>query len=279
MVCLIMLPTVNSALRRNESLTALMDAYSYIDEPRNGLTNMAIDDAMLDFAGERRAVVLRLYQWSEPTLSLGYFQRISDRDSHLPSRDLQMVRRATGGGAIVHHHDLTYSLAVPQSSSSVGAAPTIYEAVHAAMVEWLEELGLAARQWRETYNLQTASVHTAANSKAEFLCFHRRSEGDVIVGDHKVMGSAQRRSRGALLQHGSLLVAKSIHAPSLWGLQDLLLRESRFSAEEVRLRIQRGIDALLGVRVQCSENMAQQLNTLATVKLARFAAPEWRCRA
>ena len=261
-----------------------MDAFSYIDEPRCGLMNMAIDDAMLEFADEHRAVVLRVYRWSEPTLSLGYFQKISDRESHLPSSDLQMVRRATGGGAIVHHHDLTYSLAVPQSNSSVGAAPAIYAAVHEVFVEWIAELGLAARQWRETYNLQTTGVHPTAFSKSEFLCLHRRSDGDVVVGDHKVMGSAQRRGKAALLQHGSLLIAKSDHAPSLLGLQELLpngakmMAKHRLFAEEVRLRIQRGIDALLRVRVQCGKHLNQELQLLASVKRARFAAQEWRNR-
>jgi lipoate-protein ligase A len=265
-------------------LIGLMDAFSYIDEPRSGLMNMAIDDAMLDFADERRAVVLRLYQWSEPTLSLGYFQRIRDRDTHLPSRDLLVVRRATGGGAIVHHHDLTYSLAVPQLSSSVGAATAIYGVVHQAIVEWLCELGLAARQWQETYNLQTPSVQRTVLSKSEFLCFHRRSQGDVVVGDHKVLGSAQRRSKGALLQHGSLLVAKSEYQPSLVGLLDLLsiegeiLANQRLFSEEMRSRIQRGIDALLGVRVQCVDHLTEQLCPAATCKMARFGAAEWRCR-
>lgn len=261
-----------------------MEAYSYIDEPRSGLMNMAIDDAMLEYADECRAVVLRVYQWSEPTLSLGYFQKISEREGHAPGSNLPLVRRATGGGAIVHDHDLTYSLAVPQSSSTVGAAPAVYAAVHKVMVEWLVELGLAARQWQETYNLQTASEQRLANSKTEFLCFHRRSEGDVVVGDHKVMGSAQRRSKGALLQHGSLLMAASDHAPSLLGLRELLtdradvLAKYRLFAEEVQVRIQRGIDALLGVRVQYSNELAQQMHNLAAVKMARFAAPEWRCR-
>ena len=76
-----------------------MDAYSFIDEPRSGLMNMAIDDAMLEYAAEQRVVVLRLYQWAEPTLSLGYFQRIADRGLHLPSSRIAVVRRATGGGA------------------------------------------------------------------------------------------------------------------------------------------------------------------------------------
>jgi lipoyl(octanoyl) transferase len=261
-----------------------MDAYSFIDEPRSGLMNMAIDDAMLEFADEHRVVLLRLYQWAEPTLSLGYFQRASDRELHLPSSHLQMVRRTTGGGAIVHHHDLTYSLAVPQSSSSVGAAPAIYEAVHRVIVEWLRELGLAAQQWRETYNLQTTTVAATATSKAEFLCFHRRSEGDVVVGEHKVLGSAQRRSQGALLQHGSLLIAQSVHAESLLGLREILQDEPellaswRLFSEEVRRRIQRGIDGLLEVRFQCDPRLTDEMQKRAIAKVARFAAAEWRNR-
>ncbi len=262
-----------------------MDAYGYIDEPRSGLMNMAIDDAMLEFADQRRIVMLRLYQWSEPTLSLGYFQKVKDRDLHPMSSDLEMVRRATGGGAIVHHHDLTYALAVPQSSVSVGAAPAIYSAVHDVFVEWLMELGLEARQWQATYNLQTTSGYADKSSKSEFLCFHRRSEGDVVVGDHKLVGSAQRRNKGALLQHGSLLTAKSCYAPSLIGLRDLLPNEgevmSKFRpfVEELCRRIERGIDALLEVSVQCDPDLVEQVHLLASVKMARFAALEWRCRA
>jgi lipoate-protein ligase A len=262
-----------------------MEAFSYIDEPRSGLMNMAIDDAILDFSDAHRAVVLRIYQWSEPTLSLGYFQKISHRALHLPSSNLAVVRRATGGGAIVHHHDLTYSLAVPQSNASVGAAPAIYSVVHAAIVEWLTEMGLAAMQWRETYNLPTTSVQLAASNKSEFLCFHRRSEGDVVVGGQKVLGSAQRRSSGALLQHGSLLVAMSDHAPSLPGVRDLgpiageMMANLRIFSEEMRLRIQRGIDALLGLSFQCSSGLNGELDALATVKMAKFGSPQWRCRA
>ncbi|MDX1927408.1 MAG: hypothetical protein SFV81_12880 [Pirellulaceae bacterium] len=266
-------------------MAELMDAYSFIDEPRSGLTNMAIDDAMLEYSDEHRVVVLRVYEWSEPTLSLGYFQRLSDREAHVPSRELQLVRRATGGGAIVHHHDVTYALAVPQSSSSVGAAPAIYSALHEAVVKWLCELGLAAKQWREPYNLPTSEAVPAAHGKTEFLCFHRRSDGDVVVGEHKVMGSAQRRSKGALLQHGSMLIAQSEHAPSLEGLQELLpdarglLANRRLFADELRLRIQRGIDSLLGVSVQYKSGPVQQFQEFAKFKEAKFAAEQWRARA
>ncbi len=262
-----------------------MEAFSYLDQPRSGLMNMAHDDAMLDFADERRVAVLRLYEWSEPTLSLGYFQRIEEREQHEASRSIALVRRATGGGAIVHHHDLTYALAVPQANASVGAAPAVYAAVHAAMVTWLNELGAEARQWQETYNLPTPDAPQAASSKAEFLCFHRRSLGDVVVGQHKILGSAQRRGKAALLQHGSLLLATSAHAPTLRGLDSLVPAsalnwgDGKDFARQMLLRIERGIDALLGERFKCGAHLAEELLSAATVKMAKFEAPHWRCRA
>ncbi len=261
-----------------------MEAFSYLDQPRSGLMNMAYDDAMLDFADERRVAVLRLYEWSEPTLSLGYFQRIEEREQHEASRSLAMVRRATGGGAIVHHHDLTYALAVPQTNASVGAAPAVYAAVHAAMVTWLNELGAEAQQWQETYNLPTPDAPRAGSKKTEFLCFHRRSFGDVVIGEHKVLGSAQRRGKAALLQHGSLLLATSVHAPTLTGLESLLPEEvvksdgERLFARQMQLRLERGIDALLGERFKCGAFLAEELHSAATVKMAKFEAPHWRCR-
>jgi len=198
---------------------------------------------------------------------------------------LPMVRRATGGGAIVHHHDLTYALAVPQASSRVGAAPAIYNAVHSAVVEWLSDMGLAAQQWREPYNFPASAPPTRAPGKSEFLCFHRRSEGDVVVGDHKILGSAQRRNKEALLQHGSLLIATSPHAPTLSGLQEILpacgasLAKGRQFAEELLLRVQRAIDVLLGVRIKWNADLSREMYSLGTVKVAKFEAPAWQDRA
>lgn len=266
-----------------------MEAYSYIDQPRSGLMNMAIDEAMLEFADQHQVVVLRLYEWSEPTLSLGYFQKVGEREEHEASRSISLVRRATGGGAIVHHHDLTYALAIPQASSTVGAAPATYAAVHAAMVEWLNEMGVAARQWEETYKLPTPGAPSAGLSKTEFLCFHRRSSGDVVVGEHKVLGSAQRRGKAALLQHGSLLLATSQYAPSLVGLERMLpagerlksgkgAAEFRLFATEMLLRLERGIDALLGVELKCAGDVTDSLLTAAAVKAAKFESPSWLLR-
>src|SRR5688572_3671775 len=83
-----------------------------IDPPARGAWNMAVDELLLEEAC-RGARALRLYQWSEATLSLGYFQAAAERTEHTASRDCPLVRRASGGGAIVHHRELTYCLAMP----------------------------------------------------------------------------------------------------------------------------------------------------------------------
>lgn len=175
---------------------------------------MERDQQMLEYVSEHPVILMRVYTWSSPTLSLGYFQPYKDRNAHPQSESIAVVRRATGGGAIVHHHDVTYSIAIPPSLlvEQIGAAQPVYDAIHDAMVDWLCERDFPAAKWSEP---------TCKSDKCSFLCFERRSLGDVIVGPAKVMGSAQRRLRGGLLQHGSLLLKTSTHAPSLQGLSEL----------------------------------------------------------
>jgi hypothetical protein len=90
-----------------------VDIRLIIDPPQNGAWNMAVDEALLLDAIEDGSATLRFYQWSEPTLSLGYFQRYADRNQHHASRNCAIVRRQSGGGAILHDRELTYSLVLP----------------------------------------------------------------------------------------------------------------------------------------------------------------------
>ena len=85
-----------------------------------GARQMALDEALLESAAERGSATLRFYRWSEPTLSLGYFQDYAERDSHAASRNCALVRRQTGGGAILHDRELTYSLAIPRAHPWLG---------------------------------------------------------------------------------------------------------------------------------------------------------------
>lgn len=182
-----------------------------IDEPADGAWNMAVDEVLLARAAEQGDWTLRLYGWREATVSLGYFQQLAERDGHAPSRQCPLVRRASGGGAIVHDREITYSLAAPLDRAS-DASRRLYRHIHAALVGVLARLGVRAR-------LCEAAPRQPAPEP--FLCFQRHTAGDVLLGDAKIVGSAQRRRLDAVLQHGSLLLGRSPAAPELPGIESL----------------------------------------------------------
>jgi lipoate-protein ligase A len=185
---------------------------------------MGVDEVLLGDAAERDVATLRFYEWSEPTLSLGYFQSYEDRNQHAPSQNCSVVRRQTGGGAILHDRELTYSLALPAAHPLARNTQRIYTAVHDAFIAALKPfMATQASMWTLRRLHEPSKL---SPSQEPFLCFARRACGDVVLVDNngnesKLLGSAQRRHRGAILQHGSLLVERSPFAPELAGWLDL----------------------------------------------------------
>lgn len=240
----------------------------FVDEPAAGDWNMAVDEVLLEGAAERQRAALRFYRWSEPTLSLGYFQHARDRERHPPSRDCPLVRRQTGGGAILHDREWTYCLAVPLAHPLAADATRLYTAVHEALRSALAEFGVAT-------TLGTARQHSAAAAEP-FLCFQRRTPGDVLFGNSKICGSAQRRPRGAVLQHGSLLLAASPHAPELPGIGELTGEnlDCRALVESWASQIGRRLDLELAVaRLTESERVAVRALTLE-----KYGTAAWSLR-
>jgi len=220
-------------------------AILWIDGPSEGAWNMALDQAMIQHAADENCIILRLYQWARPTLSLGYFQSFEDRSRTPAFESMDCVRRVTGGGAIVHDQEITYSIAVPKSfeelinddlptfdswnenaKSSVNRShlrhsESLYRTIHSRVTNWLIELGFEARLHKSN-----SCIDTSVDECKAFLCFERRSDVDIVVTgqgnqSQKVMGSAQRRTSKGLLQHGSLILNPSPFAPHLLGLEQL----------------------------------------------------------
>lgn len=210
--------------------------------PATGATNMAIDQALLELAETEGTATLRFYQWQPATLSLGYFQSAADREAHPASHGIDWVRRTTGGGAIVHDHELTYSLVVPQQHRWSTKNELLYDAVHEALIGVLQQdFGIRADRYGDIANQSQLPKHCGltgesalpdsppnagdtslvASPREPFLCFQRRSAGDLVFQGFKILGSAQRRFRKSLLQHGSLLLRQSRFAAELPGLADL----------------------------------------------------------
>ena len=172
---------------------------------------MAVDEVLLEAAVERNEIAVRWYRWSAATVSLGYFQPATAVAADTPLAGLPAVRRLTGGGAILHHHELTYSCAVPAEHPLAREPLRLYEDVHTAIVELLARRDVAA----------SLRGSRAPGAPEPFLCFGRGDPRDVVFRGHKILGSAQRRRRGAVLQHGSLLLEASPAAPDFSGLHDL----------------------------------------------------------
>ncbi len=180
-----------------------------IDGTARGSWNMAVDEALLELVNQTHEPTLRFYQWAPATLSLGYFQAYADRKSHPPSVGCDLVRRRSGGGAIMHDDELTYSLVMPRTHPMAAQPQLLYAAVHQAAAGVLSRLGV------------TPHLYDGPSIDGPFLCFQRRSPGDLIVAGNKVLGSAQRRGKSAVLQHGSLILRRSAFAPELVGIADL----------------------------------------------------------
>jgi lipoate-protein ligase A len=239
-----------------------------VDAPLSGVWNMAVDEVLLDQAATLEQASLRFYQWSEPTLSLGYFQSYEDRAQHAESRACPIVRRQSGGGAIVHDQELTYTLALPAAETLARDPQALYEAVHGSLLDALAEGQVGAR-------LCESPAKVAAHAEP-FLCFARRASGDVLLGGSKICGSAQRRGRGAVVQHGSVLLAQSDAAPQLPGIAELAgvrLKPAQLIATwQPRLAARAGLDLAAGKLDTAAD---RQVRTLA---LEKYDMQRWTQR-
>lgn len=254
---------------------------------------MAIDAAILQCAQPDSGPTLRLYRWAPATLSLGYFQQFTSRLTHPASLGLPIVRRASGGGAIIHDRELTYSLTIPDASS-VGASCEIYRQVHDAfrrvMSDWgirldrFGDLGLSAKSVRcdlKPTGPGEASGSSEANGPSNatgptdepFLCFQRRSDEDLVLAGYKVLGSAQRRGRFALLQHGSLLTSASPAAPELPGIANLVGKNLEPSA--LIGPIAEELGQTLGVQWTVGELSSREVETVVTIEREKFGSESW----
>jgi lipoate-protein ligase A len=173
------------------------------DEPASGAWNMAVDQALLDSVDTARSgPVLRFYGWKPACLSLGYFQPDDLVDwTACSDKGIDVVRRPTGGRAILHDRELTYSVTLPLSL--LAPATSVLESylrISRALLAGLRRIGVPATLAPET---RLSRPHGPA-------CFDQPSSYEILVYGRKLVGSAQVRRRSGLLQHGSILVERQV---------------------------------------------------------------------
>lgn len=217
-------------------------------DPQTGARNMAVDEALLEAGALADRVVVRIYRWSQPTVSVGYFQQ-NTMDIPVALKHLPVVRRLSGGGAILHDCELTYSCVLPPVHPARHNPSSLYRVIHHALAECLTELGLPAWIRSERLNVPGDPSAAGGGRREPFLCFLRADGNDIVNADgFKLVGSAQRRRRGVTLQHGSILLSASPLTPGVPGAIDLF---PAFDVRQFSDRVPLGIAELFGIRVVC----------------------------
>jgi lipoyl(octanoyl) transferase len=171
-------------------------------QPLHGARNMAIDDALLRSVGQGGPPTLRLYRWSPACLSFGRNQHACGTydAGRLRTAGIDVVRRPTGGLAVLHDDELTYAVAAP--ASLLGGPRAGYALINRALVHGLCALGVPA-----AVAIGSGAPHPFHDTASP--CFQAPSPGEVVAGGRKLVGSAQRCEKRTVLQHGSILVGGS----------------------------------------------------------------------
>lgn len=244
------------------------------DGAADGATNMAADECLADVALRRDGLCLRLYGWETTTLSLGAFQRVGDARACPAVSGLPLVRRPSGGGAIVHGTDLTYAAAVPKRHAWGATPQALYDAMHAAMIDVLRDHGVVARPWHGDTN---------DGDDAPLLCFDRRATGDVVVDRDgstvKLMGSAQRRLAAAVLQHGSLLLHRNPGVGGSAAHAGVAECGGGSDAKQIGVAWIGRLAAMLGARVDDHpQAFGDSFSAAVAAARGRFVEEAWTCR-
>ena len=258
-----------------------------ISDPLPGAINMAMDSAILSAVGRDEVLpTLRLYRWNPPCLSLGYSQPYSDIDiQKLRKKGWDVVRRPTGGRAILHTDELTYAVIGPRTEPRLeGGLLQSYRRLSAALAESLSILGLPIE------------VHSGNNPAAQdqAVCFENPSDFEITVDGKKIIGSAQARKKEGILQHGTLplqgnlgRITEVLHYESselqLQAENKLLQKATtvekvlghQVSWEDAALAFQTGIQKVLNLKFIPGELTAAETIDVEKLVKNKFGNPTW----
>jgi len=265
-----------------------------IDETRDGYQNMALDEAIM--TAHRSGEVpptLRFYRWQPPALSLGYFQNLKEEVDLSACRDkgVDVVRRLTGGRAILHDDELTYSLTVNESLDIL--ADSVVESYHQisrALVAGLKRLDIPVE-------LKAREKDKKAPRGRSSACFDAPSWYEVVVDGKKLIGSAQTRKKGTILQHGSLpFSSDSDMIFSLfsfdsererekmrryYSLKSTTLEESaeeKITWQELTEALSRGIAEVFSVELEMDGLTPREKELAGRLRKEKYSSEEWNAK-
>jgi len=260
----------------------------YISPPATGAWNMAVDEAILEHVTRDDVLpTLRLYRWEPPCLSLGRSQPFADVDiKSLKKNGWDVVRRATGGRAILHTDELTYSIIAPKNNPHVsGTLLESYQHLAQGLLAALESLGA---------DVVMSDEKADQGAETNPICFETPSIYEITVNRKKLIGSAQARQKGGVLQHGSLpltgdlaRVTQALNFPDAKSRQiaaeKLLLRASTMESalgqeiawDTASKSFIHAFESVLGIRFKRGALSQSEKKRTAELIQKKYAHPDW----
>jgi lipoate-protein ligase A len=247
--------------------------------PLRGSLNMAVDEYLFAQARKRDETFLRFYRWEKATVSLSYGQEAA-RAAYLDfcrANGIDIVRRMTGGKVVLHLRELTYSLASSDTETFTPTLQDSYQLISLALIKGLALMGLSAR-------LAPASSPTYV--RGIMPCFTFPARGEVEIGGRKIIGSAQKRTGAAFIQHGSVPLDKD---------ETLLKAVARFDAEDTRVsmtslseaigrpvafdwaasRLSQGFSKFFGVKLEPLSLDEKAWQEISGIEAERYGKDDW----
>ena len=266
-----------SACRAGAGRVGTFSFFSYkmdfIDtDHNNAFINMAIDEVLLS----SNVPVLRFYQWKPNAVSIGRFQNINDIDKDYCNKNkIDVVRRITGGKTVLHEHELTYSFIIDKNKLPRSIVES-YNIISNALIRGLQILGLNPK-------MNKAEIVNKDNP----VCFQEPSFNEIVINDKKVVGSAQVRVKGKLLQHGSILTGIDnkkqsncfIHKPEI---DELSKRISyiNYPVTELKEAMKSGFLKYFNTKLKDRDLSSTELLTAGNLAREKYLSMEWtkRCK-
>lgn len=265
-----------------------------LSKPLSGAENMALDEAILEAVGAGdSAPTLRLYAWDPPCLSLGFSQTFVDVDKKLLfEQGWDVVRRPTGGRAILHTDELTYSILAPADHPHLqGGVLSSYQYLSTGLIKGLELMGVKTE-------VQPSHHPSEAEKLDDPVCFVVPSAYEITHGGKKLLGSAQTRRKNSILQHGTLPLTGDlaricevlvyVDEPARQQAARQVLERattvehasaSKLNWDEAAQAMVDGLTSALGIEFTAEPATATELRRAKVLTAERYQNPAWTERA
>jgi lipoate-protein ligase A len=259
----------------------------------NAFFNMAADEQLVSSVSEgKSAPIVRVYGWDPAAISFGYAQRIGKEVNleEAAKRGIDIVRRPTGGRAVLHSNELTYSVICPSDNPIIGGnISTVYRAISECLIAGLRTLNVDAQ-----LEPRRSRVPSPRGKNVTSPCFSSTSQHEITVRGKKLVGSAQRRIGDMILQHGSLLIGpehkqvielmapgherlKSAYAGQLES-RTISLEEAGhtdLSFEKLADALRKGFGGVLKVHMSDIPLTAEERSGIDELISTKYGTPEW----